>query len=404
MRILAVDDQPMTLTAISSKLESNGYDLILASNGEEAIAKLDTEQFDLVIVDLNMPKMGGLGVIKHMRAVIKSQIPIMVMSGENAEHTIVEAFELGADEYIQKPVGLNELLIRVQKLLGQPIGSKSTSTNIITSPKIQKNIVGVVIPCYNEEKRLQTEAFEKFVNNNLGYHLCFVNDGSKDNTLEVLNKLANGREDYISVYNCEQNGGKAEAVRQGTLHMIKDPQLDYIGYLDADLSTNFQDFDDLVNTISGSDFQIVGGSRISRMGADITKAGSRAIISKTINLIIRKILGMSFQDTQCGAKVMTREVAEELFQEKFLTSWLFDVEIFMRMKHYYGADKAEKLICEQPLKRWIHEDGSNLSMMDSFKILGQLVQIAVSYRGNKNNNYVETKNLEPATINLSHLS
>ena len=199
----------------------------------------------------------------------------------------------------------------------------------------------------------------------------------------MLQELAKGREEYISVYNCKKNGGKAEAVRQGTLHMLQDDQLDYIGYLDADLSTNFKDFEELVCTISRSEFKIVGGSRIARMGADITKQGARAIISKTINLFIRKILGMTFQDTQCGAKVMTTDVASRLFSKPFLTSWLFDVELFMRMKELYGHKKAEKLICEQPLKRWIHEDGSKLSMKDSVKIVGQLAQIYFAYRPQK---------------------
>ena len=162
--------------------------------------------------------------------------------------------------------------------------------------------------------------------------------------------------------------------------MLQDSQLDYIGYLDADLSTNFADFEDLIATISYSELGIVGGSRISRMGAEITKQGSRAIISKTINLIIRKILGMSFQDTQCGAKVMTREIADLVFKTKFHTSWLFDVEIFMRIKKKYGLEKAQLMISEQPLKRWIHEDGSKLSMKDSIKIVFQLAQIAWEYR------------------------
>ncbi|MBP2834301.1 glycosyltransferase, partial [Aquimarina sp. U1-2] len=120
---------------------------------------------------------------------------------------------------------------------------------------LQKRCVGVVIPCYNEEERLLSKEFIDFVNSNLGYHLCFVNDGSTDNTLEVLNNLQKGRETNISVYNCEKNGGKAEAVRQGVLHLAKDAQLDYIGYLDADLSTDFRDFDDLVKTIETSDFK-----------------------------------------------------------------------------------------------------------------------------------------------------
>jgi glycosyltransferase involved in cell wall biosynthesis len=224
------------------------------------------------------------------------------------------------------------------------------------------------------------DEFIQFVHENLGYHLCFVNDGSKDNTLEVLNNLRKGREDYISIYNCEKNGGKAEAVRLGVLHLAKNLNLDYIGYLDADLSTDFKDFEDLVKTIETSRFKIVSGSRIDRMGANITKESARKVISKTINMIIRMILGMSFQDTQCGAKIMTKDIATNMFNEKFVTRWIFDVEIFLRMKKFYGKELVQNLICEQPLKRWIHADGSKLSMRDSVKIVGQLLEIAVHYR------------------------
>jgi glycosyltransferase involved in cell wall biosynthesis len=239
--------------------------------------------------------------------------------------------------------------------------------------------VGVVIPCYNEEERLLTSTFKDFAHKNLGYHLCFVNDGSTDNTLAVLEELRKGNEDTISIFNCEKNDGKAEAVRQGVLHLSKDPQLDYIGYLDADLSTDFKDFDELVQTLENSDFKIVSGSRISRMGADITKESARKIISLTINFIIQKILGMPFKDTQCGAKIMDKEIATSMFNKKFVTRWLFDVEIFMRMRKHYGKGKVQSLICEQPLNRWIHADGSKLSMKDSITIVGQLAKIAVQY-------------------------
>jgi hypothetical protein len=89
------------------------------------------------------------------------------------------------------------------------------------------------------------------------------------------------------------------------------------------------------------------------MGANIVKESSRGIISKSINLMICWILGMNFQDTQCGAKVMTKDMAEAAFRKPFLTRWLFDVEIFMRMKVLYGKDRVNGYICEQPLKRWI---------------------------------------------------
>ncbi len=379
MKILAIDDQPLILKSIELKLTKAGYDLSFANTAEDGIIKFVDENPDLVILDLNMPDKNGFFVINYIRELKKSETPIIVMSGNKDEQTILNAFNQGADDYIQKPVGLNELVVRVNKLLKKPIKNTIAQTENFVSQKLQSKIVGVVIPCYNEEKRLKAAEFTKFVEGKLGYHLLFVNDGSKDNTLEVLKEISKGKEDYISVYDCAKNGGKAEAVRQGILHLTKDKQIDYFGYLDADLSTNFNDFEDLVATIENSNYQIVGGSRMARMGANITKEGGRAIISKTINLIIRNILGMSFNDTQCGAKVMTREVAENMFNEKFLTSWLFDVEIFLRMKKHFGKENVNEIICEQPLKRWIHEDGSHLSMKDSIKILGQLVQIKFSY-------------------------
>jgi hypothetical protein len=89
---------------------------------------------------------------------------------------------------------------------------------------------------------------------------------------------------------------------------------------------------------------------------------------------------MDFKDTQCGAKIMTIEVIEDTFQTKFLTKWLFDVEIFMRMRKKYGLEKAKTLLCEKPLNRWVHKDGSKVSYKDSFKILSQIVQIAFHYK------------------------
>ncbi|GGX05067.1 response regulator [Aquimarina muelleri] len=376
-RILAIDDQQLILLSLEKHLTDLGYTIKCASDGQTGLELFESFKPDIVIVDINMDGMCGLEVIKNIRQEKKSDVKILVMSGNTDEDTIIDGFDLGIDDYMKKPLSLNEISARIARIFG--IKSEKLLDNSSKGQMLQRHCVGVVIPCYNEEKRLLSKEFIDFTHSNLGYHLCFVNDGSTDKTLEVLKKLSKGREDNISVYNCAKNGGKGEAVRQGVLHLAKDPQLDYIGYLDADLSTDFKDFDDLVKTIESSKFKIVSGSRMSRMGANITKESARKIISKTINLIIRNILGMSFNDTQCGAKIMDREIVNEMFREKFITKWLFDVEIFMKMRKFYGKEKAISYICEQPLKRWIHADGSKLSMKDSIKIVGQLAHIAYYY-------------------------
>ncbi|MDO6470665.1 glycosyltransferase [Maribacter sp. 1_MG-2023] len=388
MKILAIDDQKLILLSVEKRLSELGYEMQTAKSIESGIQLFNSFKPDLVLLDMNMPEMSGAElvsctgteVVKYIRVFMKKDTPILVMSGNTDEQLIMENFALGVNDYLKKPVSLDEMAARVKRIIGAPenkgvVTAKKSDTRIL-----QKNCVGVVIPCYNEEERLLSEQFKEFAHKNLGYHLCFVNDGSTDNTLAVLQKLKKDNPDNISIYNCRQNGGKAEAVRQGILHLVKDQQLDYIGFLDADLSTDFRDFDDLVKTIESSDFKIVSGSRIARMGANITKESARKIISMTINLIIQTILGMPFKDTQCGAKVMDREIASKMFNKKFVTKWLFDVELFMRMKKYYGKSEVKSMICEQPLKRWIHADGSKLSMKDSVKIVGQLAKIAVHYR------------------------
>jgi len=390
-KILIVDDQDLVLLSLEKCLTDLGYEVITSKNVKNAISKFDNHAPDLVIADINMPEYNhpkmmcndkssllnsGLDLVHYIKVMKKTTTPVMILSGNTEEEVITKGFTLGAEDYMKKPLSLIEIGLRVKRLIGSGTIYKVDQKEQL----IQKGVIGVVIPCYNEEERLQSDLFKKFVEKYLGYHLCFVNDGSKDNTLKVLNELREGNEDRISIYDCEKNGGKAEAVRLGMLHLSAQNQYDYIGFLDADLSTNFDDFQDLVTTISTSHFQIVSGSRMSRMGADITKESARAIISKTINFIIRKTLGMEINDTQCGAKIMTKEIVEKTFQKKFLTKWLFDVEIFMRMKKVYGSKKAQSLICEQPLKRWIHADGSKLSMKDSVKIIGQIGQIAVFYK------------------------
>lgn len=391
-KILIVDDQQLVLLSLEKCLTDLGYDVISSDNVFDAISKFDQTNPDLVIVDINMPvlptqnskmvplgvneKASGLEIIKHIKKIKQKQTPVMILSGNTDEVVIEKGFNLGAVDYMKKPLSLNEIGIRVKNL----IGAENPITVDSKNQFIQNKVIGIVIPCYNEEQRLSSQEFKDFVNTNLGYHLCFVNDGSKDNTLQVLHNLQQGNEGRISVYNCEKNGGKAEAVRLGMIHLAKEKQFDYVGFLDADLSTNFEDFDALVDTIKNSNYKIVSGSRISRMGADIEKESARAIISKTINFIIRKTLGMDFKDTQCGAKIMTKDVVDDTFQNKFLTKWLFDVEIFMRMKKIYGLKKSKTIICEKPLNKWTHMDGSKLSYKDSIKIIGQIAQIAFHYR------------------------
>lgn len=377
MKILAIDDQQLVLLPLKKKLLDLGYAVAVETDALKGIALFDSFQPDLVILDLNMPRISGIEIIKHIKQQKKSNTLIMVLSGNTDDQTIAASFDLGINDYMKKPLSLTEICIRIARLIGVPKIQRHAQAS--GSIVIQKSCVGVVVPCFNEAERLSSNDFLSFIRKNSGYHLCFVNDGSTDTTLEILTALRKGREAYISVYTLDKNKGKAAAVRLGMLHMAQLEGLDYIGFLDADLSTNLSDFDDLVTTIEDSKYKVVSGARISRIGATISRKNSRKLATITINFFIRMLLSMDFKDTQCGAKIFQKDVIELLFREQFVSKWLFDVELFMRMKKHFKIAKAKELICEKPLTRWVHVDGSKLSLKESLKILFQMAKIYRHY-------------------------
>jgi dolichyl-phosphate beta-glucosyltransferase len=238
---------------------------------------------------------------------------------------------------------------------------------------------GIIIPCYNEEKRLNQEAFVSFIQENEDYHLCFVNDGSKDNTLEVLHNMKNLAPNAISVIDVKKNSGKATAVRAGARFLYSEPHISNIGFMDADLSTDFRDFKDLVKTLKRDNQIMVFGSRNSGGSSKIERDFMRNILSKFIKQFILLVLGMNIRDTQCGAKVFTKDIVPVVYYEEFLSRWLFDVEIFLRLKKYLGEKNVMKRITEQPLMRWVHVNDSKLRTKDALIIPAKLTQIWVNY-------------------------
>ena len=227
---------------------------------------------------------------------------------------------------------------------------------------------GIIIPCYNEAKRLDTKAFVNFISNETDYHLCFVNDGSKDNTIEVLRQIQQQCPEAVSIVDVKRNVGKAAAVRAGARYLYNRGDMTTIGFIDADLSTDFRDFKQLVKTLKeGQHLSVFFGSRNSG-GDGIERDGFRKLMSNMVKFCIKIILGMPIMDTQCGAKVFSRNMIPVLYGDPFISRWLFDVEIFLRMKRMFGKRNAIKMMQEQPLMRWVHVEDSKLSFKDSIKI------------------------------------
>lgn len=238
---------------------------------------------------------------------------------------------------------------------------------------------GIIIPCYNEEARLNSTAFLNFIQSKDEHHLCFVNDGSSDNTMDVLMKIKDQAPTKVSVLNLEKNKGKATAVSIGARHFFNHSDIDYIGFLDADLSTDFKDFEILINTLKENrELSVVFGSRSEKSGT-VKRAFFRGLFSKMIKSLVYLILGLPINDTQCGAKVFRKNSIPIIYNAPFLCKWLFDVEIFIRLKKHYGNKEVLSKISEQTLMRWEHVDDSKLGFKDAVQIPIRLFNIWFSY-------------------------
>ncbi len=116
MRILIVDDEQAIRDALGRKLKREGYDVALAASGIEGLRAFHAERPDLVILDIVMPEMDGLTVCRRIREV--SEIPVLMLSAQAiTEEDIIEGLNAGADEYLVKPIRLNEFAARVRALL-----------------------------------------------------------------------------------------------------------------------------------------------------------------------------------------------------------------------------------------------------------------------------------------------
>jgi len=115
VRILAVDDEPQILRALRTSLAARGHEVLTAPNGETALDILTSNEVDLVILDLGLPGIDGVEVIRRLRS--WSAVPVVVLSVRDAQADKVAALDAGADDYVSKPFGMDELQARMRAVL-----------------------------------------------------------------------------------------------------------------------------------------------------------------------------------------------------------------------------------------------------------------------------------------------
>lgn len=117
MKILVAEDEPLMLMAIEVKLKNEGYEVTGVNDGREALKAVEANIPDLIITDILMPYTSGLELISIVKSGGASKVPILVLSGIGEEDTVMEAFQLGADDFLTKPFNPTELSVRVKRLL-----------------------------------------------------------------------------------------------------------------------------------------------------------------------------------------------------------------------------------------------------------------------------------------------
>jgi two-component system KDP operon response regulator KdpE len=174
-RILAVDDEPQIRRVMRATLSAEGYYVADARTGEDALLKLREEKFDLVLLDMNMPGMGGMAACREIRA--GWDIAIIVLTVKNSEQDKVQALDAGADDYVTKPFSMQELLARIRAALRR-LPHRQEQAEVMKFGAIEVNLKTRRVSGASGEVRLTPKEFDL-----LQYFLANPNEAIPHDTL-----------------------------------------------------------------------------------------------------------------------------------------------------------------------------------------------------------------------------
>lgn len=232
--------------------------------------------------------------------------------------------------------------------------------------------LSVIIPAYNEEIYIK-ETLDEILRDNLNYpfsliEVVVVDDGSKDDTRSIVEEYSI-KNDKVRCEGYGKNKGKGFAVSHG----IKKTKGDYKIFLDADGSTHINSVINLLEHLSENDSDIMIGSRSGVFGGEmvVCQPKDRSKLGNIGKKLIKKILRMPINDTQCGCKVFKKDVADVLFSDLKTKSWMFDCEVL------YKAYRKEYSIKEFGII-WSNKCNSKVKFMSYFKSFIDLIRIKIS--------------------------
>lgn len=214
--------------------------------------------------------------------------------------------------------------------------------------------LSIIIPAYNEEKRIlpTLENFYDFCVDKLrkSFEIVVVVNNCSDNTLQVVDDFCKDKEEVVCC-NLSFHSGKGGAIIEG----FKLSKGEKVGFVDADGSTDAKNFFELFNNLNGYDGIIA--SRRLKNSKVINREASKKIESFFFNCITRMLFGLVFKDTQCGAKLFTKECSQLIIKDFSEKGWIFDVDILTICKN------KNLKIKEFPIE-WEDKKGTKLTWFD----------------------------------------
>jgi dolichyl-phosphate beta-glucosyltransferase len=219
--------------------------------------------------------------------------------------------------------------------------------------------LSIIIPAYNEEARLpksldQIHAYLNAIG--ISSEVIVVDDGSRDNTVQIVESKSVEWSELRVVKN-PGNHGKGYSVRHGMLEARGKVVL----FTDADLSAPIEEADKLLGALQTSDVAI-GSRAMDRELIEVHQPWTREMAGIMFNMIVRVILGLNFEDTQCGFKAFRREKSQIIFQQQRIERFGFDPELL------FLAKRNGLTIAEIPV-RWANAEGTTVSMWDGIRAM-----------------------------------
>lgn len=219
LRILIVDDEPPIRRFLRTALDAQGYQVIEAESGEGALAEMGRNRVDVLILDLGLPGMDGFAVIERLRAQ-GSAVPIVVLSSRTDEKGKVRALDIGADDYLTKPFGVEELLARIRAALRHRLQQQG-ERSLFRDGDLAVDLVRRVVTVNDAEVKLTPREYDLL-------RLLVANAGKVLTHKFILREVWGGETDlqYLRIY-IRTLRQKIEAVPERPEHILTEQGVGY---------------------------------------------------------------------------------------------------------------------------------------------------------------------------------